>query len=364
MDDQNSHITDNSDNYLGESDPKNRPLAVADTRLISFVIPVFNEAGGLMQFYRQFCSWLQDNEISNFEFIFVNDGSTDGSLAILQSIAASDPKVTAIQLSRNFGKEIALTAGLDQAKGDAVIPIDADLQHPFEVIASFLKKWDEGFDVVYAVQIRRQQGFIRKFLSRVFYRIMARLGNGVELPKGAGDFRLMSRRAVDLLLQMREKHRVMKGLYCLVGLPQTSVEFEANQRLEGETKWSLLSLLNLSIDALTSFSTAPLRVATVCGCVTGLASIGYAFLTIARTIMFGDPVAGYPTLISVVLFLGSVQLLCLGIIGEYLGRVFNETKNRPLYFVEDIYSIKADARTETKASKNQPDSQLQQRRIA
>ena len=353
MDDQNSNTY-----------PKKLPLTVVDSRLISFVIPVFNEAGGLLQFYRQFCDWLQTNEVSNVEFVFVNDGSTDGSLAILQSIAASDPKVTVVQLSRNFGKEIALTAGLDQAKGDAVIPIDADLQHPFEVISAFLTKWDEGYDVVYAVQIRRQQGLVRKTLSRIFYRIMARIGNGVELPAGAGDFRLMSRRAVDLLLQMREKHRVMKGLYCLVGLPQTSVPFEANQRLEGETKWSFFSLLNLSIDALTSFSTAPLRVATVCGCVTGLASIGYAFLTIARTIIFGDPVAGYPTLISVVLFLGSVQLLCLGIIGEYLGRVFNETKNRPLYFVEDIYSTKSEAGKKAEPTDSQPDSQIHQRRIA
>ena len=227
MDDQNSH-----------PNPNKPRLAVADTRLISFVIPVFNEAGGLLQFYRQFCCWLQANEVSNVEFIFVNDGSTDGSLAILQSIAVSDPKVTVIQLSRNFGKEIALTAGLDRAQGDAVIPIDADMQHPFDVIANFLTKWDEGYDVVYAVQIRRKQGLIRKVLSRAFYRIIARVGNGVELPQGAGDFRLMSRRAVDLLLQMREKHRVMKGLYCLVGLPQTSVSFEANERLEGETKWS------------------------------------------------------------------------------------------------------------------------------
>ena len=343
---------------------KKLPLAVVDPRLISFVIPVFNEAGGLMQFYRQFCSWLQENEVSNVEFIFVNDGSRDGSLAILQSIAASDPRVTVIQLSRNFGKEIALTAGLDRAEGEAVIPIDADLQHPFEVIASFLTKWDEGYDVVYAVQVRRKQGMIRKALSRVFYRLMTKFTNGVELPQGAGDFRLMSRRAVDLLLQMREKHRVMKGLYCLVGLPQTSIPFEANPRLEGETKWSFYSLLNLSIDALTSFSTAPLRFATVFGCITGLASIGYALLTIARTIAFGDPVAGYPTLISVVLFLGSVQLLCLGIIGEYLGRVFNETKNRPLYFVEDIYSAKTESNQETKPSASRPSTLVHQRRVA
>ena len=237
---------------------------------------------------------------------------------------------------------------------------------PFDVITSFLEKWREGYDVVYAVQIRRNQGIIRKTLSRSFYRLMARVGKGVDLPAGAGDFRLMSRRAVDLLLQMREKHRVMKGLYCLVGLPQTSVAYEANPRFSGETKWSFFNLLNLSVDALTSFSTAPLRVATVVGCVTGLASIVYAFFTIANTIFFGDPVAGYPTLISVVLFLGSVQLLCLGIIGEYLGRVFNETKNRPLYFIEDVYCAKATQTKNRDASTNQNGSsgETQKRRVA
>lgn len=318
-------------------------VSTSEERLISFVIPVYNEAGGLVEFYQKFRQWLQTHKISNYDFTFVNDGSSDGSLAILRDIAASDKKVTVVNLSRNFGKEIALTAGLDHAAGDAVVPIDADLQHPFDVISSFIEKWQEGFDVVYAVQVRRKQNVIRKTLSRSFYRLMKRVGNGVDLPAGAGDFRLMSRRAVDLLLQMRERHRVMKGLYCLVGLPQTSVTYEANQRFSGETKWSFLSLLNLSVDAVTSFSTAPLRVATVVGCITGLVSISYAFYTIANTILFGNPVAGYPTLISVVLFLGSVQLLCLGIIGEYLGRVFNETKDRPLYFVEDVYSATADA---------------------
>jgi len=321
--------------------PKDLKVPTIEERLISFVIPVYNEAGGIVEFYQKFRQWLQTHKITNYDFTFVNDGSSDGSLAILRDIAATDQKVTVVNLSRNFGKEIALTAGLDHAAGDAVVPIDADLQHPFDVITAFIEKWQEGFDVVYAVQVRRKQGIIRKALSRCFYRLMTQVGDNVDLPAGAGDFRLMSRRAVDLLLQMREKHRVMKGLYCLVGLPQTSVTFEANQRFSGETKWSFLNLLNLSVDALTSFSTAPLRVATVVGCFTGFVSIIYAFFTIANTILFGDPVAGYPTLISVVLFLGSVQLLCLGIIGEYLGRVFNETKNRPLYFVEEVYSAKA-----------------------
>lgn len=308
---------------------------------ISFVIPVFNEGAGLKEFHEQFQDYLEQEQFTNVEFIYVNDGSRDNSLEVLQSfLDDGDRAVKIINLARNYGKEIALTAGLDLASGDAVIPIDADLQHPFHVISEFVEKWREGYDVVYAVQIERKQGLIRKLLSKLFHRLMARFSQDLTIPKGAGDFRLMSRRAVNKLNQMREKHRVMKGLYCLVGLKQTAVEFKANPRLEGTTKWSFLKLLDLSIDALTSFSTAPLRVATLLGGFSGFASLAFALLTIVKTILFGDPVAGYPTLITVILFLGSAQLLCLGIIGEYLGRIFNETKNRPLYFVEDVYESK------------------------
>lgn len=308
---------------------------------ISFVIPVYNEGDGLEPFHRQFLEYLEQEQFSNFEFIYVNDGSRDNSLEVLRSFLGEDQRIKVVNLARNYGKEIALTAGLDIASGDAVIPIDADLQHPFHVISDFVCKWREGYDVVYAVQVERKQGFVRKLLSKLFHRLMAKVSSELTIPKGAGDFRLMSRRAVDKLNQMREKHRVMKGLYCLVGLKQTAVEFKANPRHAGDTKWSFFKLLDLSIDALTSFSTAPLRVATLLGGFSGFASLAFAILTIVKTILFGDPVAGYPTLISVILFLGSAQLLCLGIIGEYLGRIFNETKNRPLYFVEDVYDSTA-----------------------
>ncbi len=308
---------------------------------ISFVIPVYNEGDGLNEFFRQFQVYLQEHRFKNYELIFVNDGSSDNSLEVMRSFLNEGDCIKVVNLSRNYGKEIALTAGLDLAAGDAVIPIDADLQHPFHIISEFVEKWREGYDVVYAVQIERKQGLVRKLLSKVFHRMMARVGGELTIPRGAGDFRLMSRRAVDKLNQMREKHRVMKGLYCLVGLKQTSVEFKANPRLEGKTKWSFFKLLDLSIDALTSFSTAPLRVATLLGGFSGFASLAFALLTIVKTILYGDPVAGYPTLIIVILFLGSAQLLCLGIIGEYLGRIFNETKNRPLYFVEDVYEASA-----------------------
>lgn len=321
---------------------KNSPIkSLASVRpvneLISFVIPVFNEGAGLQEFHQQFQDYLEQEQFTNVELIYINDGSSDNSLDVLKTFLEDDHRVKIVNLARNYGKEIALTAGLDLASGDAVIPIDADLQHPFQIISEFIQKWREGYDVVYAVQVERKQGVIRKLLSKLFHRLMARFSQDLTIPKGAGDFRLMSRRAVDKLNQMREKHRVMKGLYCLVGLKQTAVEFKANPRHEGSTKWSFFKLLDLSIDALTSFSTAPLRVATLLGGFSGFASLAFALLTIVKTILFGDPVAGYPTLITVILFLGSAQLLCLGIIGEYLGRIFNETKNRPLYFVEDVY---------------------------
>ena len=275
---------------------------------ISFVVPVFNEEAGLQEFHQQFQDYLEQEQFSNFEFIYVNDGSKDNSLDVLKTFLDDDPRVRIVNLARNYGKEIALTAGLDIATGDAVIPIDADLQHPFHVISEFVEKWREGFDVVYAVQVERKQGMIRKLLSKLFHRLMARFSKDLTIPKGAGDFRLMSRRAVDKLNLMREKHRVMKGLYCLVGLKQTSVEFKANPRHEGTTKWSFFKLLDLSIDALTSFSTAPLRVATLLGGFSGFASLAFALLTIMKTILFGDPVAGYPTLITVILFLGSAPI--------------------------------------------------------
>lgn len=326
-----------------EDTPITTPISAAQSidEFISFVIPVYNEGDGLREFFRQFQAFLREQQFENYEFIFVNDGSSDNSLEVMKSFLEQCDCVKIVNLARNYGKEIALTAGLDLAAGDAVVPIDADLQHPFHVISEFVLKWRAGYDVVYAVQIQRKQGLIRKLLSNTFHRMMSRVGGELTIPRGAGDFRLMTRRAVNKLNQLREKHRVMKGLYCLVGLKQTSVEFKANPRLEGKTKWSFFKLFELSIDALTSFSTAPLRVATLLGGFSGFASLAFAFLTIIKTIIYGDPVAGYPTLITVILFLGSAQLLCLGIMGEYLGRIFNETKNRPLYFVEEVYEVKA-----------------------
>lgn len=311
--------------------------------LITFIVPVFNEERGLRQFHSELTQFLVTHQFLNYEILFVNDGSSDRSLGILASLGESDKNVRIVNLTRNFGKEVALTAGFDFVSGlesesdCAVIPIDADLQHPFPTILEFVRKWRQGFDVVYGVQVNRQQGWVRKLLSEQYYRLLDSLKGSVEIPRNAGDFRLLSKRAVQKLNQFRESHRMMKGLYSTVGLKQAAVEFEARERSAGKSKWSIWNLVDLSIEGITSHSTAPLRLATLLGMFCAFVSILYAIITIFKTLIFGEPIAGYPTLITVILFLGSAQLISLGIIGEYLGRVFNETKNRPLYFVEGVY---------------------------
>jgi polyisoprenyl-phosphate glycosyltransferase len=267
----------------------------------------------------------------------VNDGSRDGTLARLLALRAADPRVAVVNLSRNFGKEIALTAGLDHAAGsEAVVVIDADLQDPPEVIPALVAAWREGgFDVVYAQRTARHgEGWLKRTTAAAFYRLMRWIGGRVDMPKDTGDFRLMSRRALDALLQLREHHRFMKGLFAWVGFPSRAVPYERAARAAGTTKWNYWRLWNLSLEGITSFTVGPLKIATYLGLATAVVALLYGLLLVFRTLMFGNPVAGYPSLMAVVLFLGGVQLMTLGIIGEYLGRVFNETKRRPLYFVE------------------------------
>jgi len=241
-----------------------------------------------------------------------------------------------INLSRNFGKEIALTAGLDHAAAaEAVIVIDADLQDPPEVIPDLVAAWQRGFDIAYAKRRAREgETWLKKATAAAFYRVMQRVGGKVELPADTGDFRLISRRALDALLGLREQHRFMKGLFAWVGFPSTPVLYDRAPRAAGETKWNYWRLWNLSLEGITAFTVGPLKIATYLGLLTAIVAGIYGILIIIRTILFGNPVAGYPSLMAVVLFLGGVQLMTLGIIGEYLGRVFNETKGRPLYIVE------------------------------
>lgn len=302
--------------------------------LLSVIVPVYNEEDVLADFHQRTRTVL-DAMPCESEILFVNDGSTDSSLVILTRLRESDPGIAVIDLSRNFGKEIAMTAGLDHAEGDAVVVIDADLQDPPELIPELFRYWQEGYDVVYAQREAREgESFLKKGTARAFYKVLRRLSR-VSIPKDTGDFRLMSRRAVDSLNKLRETHRFMKGLFAWIGYPQKAVPYRRDPRFAGETKWGYWALWNFALEGITSFSEAPLKVATYLGIFTAVGAFTYGAWVIFRTLMYGDPVAGFPTLMVVVLFLGGVQLITIGIIGEYLGRTFSESKQRPLYFINE-----------------------------
>ena len=301
--------------------------------LISVVVPAYNEAEVIGEFHRRVSAVLDSLQFAA-EVIYVNDGSTDNTLALLLELRASDPCVALIDLSRNFGKEIALTAGLDHARGSAVIVIDADLQDPPELIPELVKHWQDGFDVVYARRVSRDgDTILKKATARAFYRTIRRVSR-VEIPTDTGDFRLLSRQAVDSLKRMREQHRFMKGLFAWIGFSQKAVPYRRDARFAGESKWNYWHLWNFAIEGITSFTIAPLKIATYLGVAIAFGAFIYAGVIIYRTLAFGNPVAGYPSLLVVVLMLGGIQLVTLGMIGEYLGRMFDETKGRPLYFVK------------------------------
>ncbi len=308
--------------------------ATDDTFLLSVIVPVYNEQEVLGEFYRRLAEVLAGIE-ARAEVIFANDGSDDYSLVRLQELQAGDKRIAILDLSRNFGKEIAMTAGLDHARGDAVIIIDGDLQDPPELIPQMIEEWRHGFDVVYAQRRSRAgESALKKTTAALFYRLMQRISR-VQIPVDTGDFRLLSRRAVDALAGLRERHRFMKGLFAWIGYPQKAIHYDRDPRHDGESKWSYLALWNLALEGITSFSTLPLKVATYLGMITALGAFLYGLFIILDTLFFGNPVAGYPSLLVVILFLGGIQLMALGVIGEYLGRMFDETKGRPLYLIRD-----------------------------
>ena len=252
----------------------------------------------------------------------------------MEALRRTDERVALVSLSRNFGKETAITAGLDHAAGDAVVIIDADLQDPPELIPELISYWRSGFDMVYGRRRSRSgESWMKRATAAAFYRLMQRTGD-LKIPLDTGDFRLMSRRVVDAVRQLREQHRFMKGLFAWVGYPTTYVLYDREPRCAGATKWSYWRLWNLALEGITSFTVLPLKLATYVGLLVALLSVIYAAEVIIKTLIIGNPVSGYPSLMTVVLFLGGVQLVFLGVIGEYLGRVFNETKQRPLYLVE------------------------------
>jgi glycosyltransferase involved in cell wall biosynthesis len=307
-------------------------LAVRSAPTFSVVIPVFDEAEALPELHRRLSAVM--DRLGTWEAVYVNDGSRDTSLRILEALHHTWTNVAFVNLSRNFGKEIATTAGLEHAGGAAVIVMDADLQDPPEVIPALVAGWRQGFDMVYA-QRRAREGetWVKRATADLFYRLMQHVG-GVHLPRNTGDFRLMSRRVVDAVLQLQEHHRFMKGLFAWVGFPTIAVLYDRMPRHGGVTKWSYWKLWNLALEGITSFTVMPLKVATYLGLAVASFAVVFGAQLVIRTLLFGNPVAGYPSLMAVILFLGGVQLITLGVIGEYLGRVFNETKQRPLYLVE------------------------------
>ncbi|WNL45512.1 glycosyltransferase family 2 protein [Dyella sp. BiH032] len=301
---------------------------------LTVVVPAYNEAAVLETFHARLSDVLDVLPLEG-RALYVDDGSADSTWDIIASLAARDARVEALKLSRNFGKEAAMTAGLDEADGDAVVVIDADLQDPPELIPALVEQWRAGYDVVYATRSARagETGF-KRFTSAAFYRTMEKLSD-TPVPRDTGDFRLLSRRALDALRQLRERQRFMKGLFAWIGYRQTAVRYERDPRHAGRTKWNYWRLTQLAMEGITSFSTAPLRLATWTGLSASLLAFVYGLWVLTKALLYGDPVRGYPTLMLVILFLGGVQLLALGVIGEYLGRNYAESKQRPLYFVEE-----------------------------
>ena len=315
-------------------------------QLLSVVCPVYNEESNVAAFFKR-VSKVMRKHAQSFEVVFVNDGSCDGSLRVLKALHERHENIAIVDFSRNFGKEVAITAGLDHARGDAVVIMDGDLQHPPESIPDFIFGWREGYDVVYGVRNNREgESWLRRSTAEVFYKIMQRIGE-VEIPANAGDFRLLSRKAVDAVTTLREHHRFMKGVFAWVGFPTKAVPFDVEQRHSGTTKWNYWKLWNFSIEGVTAHTLAPLRVSTYLGLVVAALSFLYGFYIIVKAAIIGDPAPGFPTIATLVLFLGGVQLIVLGVIGEYLGRIFNETKGRPLYITNAVVPAREIVATDT-----------------
>ena len=302
---------------------------------ITVLIPCYNEECSLTLLYNRLIRLFAALPNYQFDILLVDDGSKDNTLAIMQELHIKNPSVSYLSLSRNFGKENAMLAGLDYAKGDAVILIDADLQDPPELIPQMLQEWENGYDDVYARRRNRAgETWFKKATAHWYYRILQRFAD-IEIPADVGDFRLLDRQAVDALCSLREKQRYTKGLFCWIGYNKKELLFDRDPRVAGNSKMNFLKLLGLAVDGITSFSVAPLRLASILGLLISSIAFIYLLFVIGKTLLFGDPVAGYPSMISIILFMGGIQLVVLGIIGEYVGRIFYEAKKRPDYLVSE-----------------------------
>jgi glycosyltransferase involved in cell wall biosynthesis len=313
---------------------------MAQRPLVSIVTPFYNEGKGVKHFYQVMGETMEKLPDFDFEIICVDDGSRDNTLEQLIAISKADPRVTVLEFSRNFGKEPAMTAGIDATAGDCVIPIDADLQDPPALIAEMLKKWQEGAEVVLAKRVDRStDSYAKRTTALMFYRLHNALSS-LQIPENVGDYRLMDRVVVDALKQLPERQRFMKGLFAWVGFKTATVEYVRDARLVGESKFSGWKLWNFAIEGITSFSLVPLKIWVYIGGLGALFAILYATFIIVRTIIFGIDLPGYASLLVVTLFFASLQLISLGVIGEYIGRIYFESKQRPLYLIRKKYSSK------------------------
>ena len=306
-------------------------------KTISILIPAYNEQAVLPMLFKRLQGLAKKQPDYNFEFLFINDGSKDDTLHIIQQAATVDTRISYINLSRNFGKEIAMIAGLDNVKGDATVIIDADLQDPPELIPKMIAFWEEGYDDVYAKRRSREgESWLKKKTSSMYYHTLQKVTH-IPIQEDTGDFRLLDRRVVDALRKFRESQRNTKALFSWVGFKKKEIMYDRDARAAGETKWNYFKLVNLALDGITSFTTSPLRMASIFGVIVSIAAFIYILYLLVRPLFGVSTGDGYASMMAVVLFLGGIQLLSLGIIGEYIGRIFNESKNRPLYFVEEYH---------------------------
>ena len=301
---------------------------------VLIIIPAYNEHESLPLLYDRLVKLMDEEQKYDFEVLFVNDGSKDNTLELIKFLRKKDPRINYVNLSRNYGKEVAMAAGFDYVKGDALVLMDADLQDPPELIPEMIKYWEEGYDDVYARRkSRKGESPLKKLTSWGFYRVLQSMTN-IEIQKDTGDFRLLDRRCVEAIKQLRESQRYTKGLYSWIGYNKKEILYDRDPRIAGKTKWNYRRLINLSIDGITSFTTSPLRWAAILGIIISCAGFIYMLAIILKTLIYGVDVSGYASMMVVILFLGGIQLIFLGLIGEYLGRAFYEAKRRPLYFID------------------------------
>ncbi len=309
-------------------------------RKVSLLVPFFNEEEVLPELFSRLGKYIASHDEFDWEILMVNDGSTDGGLVGVKRMHVEDPRWRYVDLSRNFGKEAAMLAGLDHVTGDCVVILDADLQDPPNVIDRMLELWVKGYDDIYGKRVDRgREPWLRRRMTMAYYDILQRLTN-IPVLQNVGDFRLLDRVCIDALRQMRETQRYTKGLYCWIGFRKAEVEFDRGNRYAGRTKMSFRKLLAHAADGITSYTTMPLRISTFMGFGVSMFTFAYMIYFLVKSLIWGDDVQGFPTLIVVILFLGGTILLCLGILGEYVGRIFNESKRRPPYFVRDIDGVR------------------------